>query len=52
MKCPNCKDEYLIPVMTQQGGEESACFVYHVKLIFSIAVIILGFIMAMPALLK
>lgn len=34
------------------AGEESACFVYHVKLIFSIAVIILGFIMAMPALLK
>lgn len=34
------------------GGEESACFVYHVKLIFSIAVIILGFIMSMSALLK
>ncbi|TAN61822.1 hypothetical protein EPN16_02755 [bacterium] len=34
------------------GGEESACFVYHVKLIFSLAVIILGFIKVVPALLR
>jgi heat shock protein HtpX len=34
------------------GDKESTCFVYHVKLIFSIGIIILGFIMAVSLLMK
>lgn len=34
------------------GDKESICFVYHVKLIFSITIIILGFIMAVSLLMK
>jgi heat shock protein HtpX len=34
------------------GDKESTCFVYHVKLIFCITIIILGFIMAVSLLMK